>query len=238
MPFRELRERLLRAGVAPRHVSRYLAELSDHLSDLTAEEARGGLSRADAASAALARLGDTDRLAAAILGKPQLQSWSARAPWAAFALAPLCLLAAAYLLACLWLWLGWHAFLPAADTPFGGHTHGPVYGFQNLCFQAGKYFYIAAPLLVGWSIALVAARQRLRAAWPMVGCALVAWMGATARITASRTLVPRGLGHITMAFFIPGPYAVASSLASALVVFSLAALPYLYWSRRTRRFAA
>jgi len=34
MPFEELRERLLTAGIAPRHVRRYLAELSDHLDDL------------------------------------------------------------------------------------------------------------------------------------------------------------------------------------------------------------
>ena len=36
--FPELRERLLRAGVAPRHVRRYLNELGDHFTDLRAEE--------------------------------------------------------------------------------------------------------------------------------------------------------------------------------------------------------
>ncbi|HUA96742.1 MAG TPA: permease prefix domain 1-containing protein [Terracidiphilus sp.] len=238
MPFRELSERLLRAGVAPRHVRRYLAELSDHLSDLTAEEQRAGRTRADAEAAALARLGDTDRLAAAMLGKPQLRAWSARAPWAAFGLAPLCLLGAAYGLSCVYLWLGWHAFLPAADTPFGGHPRSPIYGFENLYFQAGKFFYIGAPLLVGWGIALVAARQRLSVAWPLVGWALVAWMGATARITASRSLVPHGLGHISMAFFVPGPDAAASALASAVVMLLLGALPYVVWTvSRTRGLA-
>jgi len=39
---RELEERLLRAGVAPRHVRRYVAELRDHLADLRAEEERAG----------------------------------------------------------------------------------------------------------------------------------------------------------------------------------------------------
>ncbi|HEY6447287.1 MAG TPA: hypothetical protein VIY53_12570 [Acidobacteriaceae bacterium] len=235
MPFRELRERLLRAGVAPRHVRRYLAELRDHLSDLTAEEERGGRSRADAASAALARLGSTESLAAAMLGKPQLRGWSARAPWAAFGLAPLCVLAAAYLLACVYLWLGWRVFLPAADTPFGGAVRGPMYGLENLYFQAGKFFYIGAPLLAGWGIALVAARQRLSAAWPLVGWALVAWMGATASITASRTLVPRGLGHISMAFFVPGADAVASSLLSAVAMLLSGALPYFVWAMSRRR---
>ena len=44
--FDELVERLLRAGVAPRHVRRYLRELGDHLADLRAEEEHAGKSRA------------------------------------------------------------------------------------------------------------------------------------------------------------------------------------------------
>ena len=62
-PFHELRERLLRAGMAPRHVRRYLSELADHLADLKAEEERAGLNRTDAETAALARLGGIDDLA-------------------------------------------------------------------------------------------------------------------------------------------------------------------------------
>jgi hypothetical protein len=54
--FDKLRERLLRAGVAPRHVHRYLNELSDHLADLTAEEERDGRNPGDAESAALVGL--------------------------------------------------------------------------------------------------------------------------------------------------------------------------------------
>src|SRR5947199_7049207 len=87
-PFHELRERLLRAGVTPRHVRRYLAELADHLADLRAEEERAGRSRADAESAALARLGGVDNLAKAMIEQRQFQSWCVRAPWAMFCLAP------------------------------------------------------------------------------------------------------------------------------------------------------
>jgi hypothetical protein len=78
--FRELRERLLCAGIAPRHVHRYLAELSDHLADLTAEEQRNGLAPAEAQTSALARLGDSEHLAEAMIRKRQLRAWSARAP--------------------------------------------------------------------------------------------------------------------------------------------------------------
>jgi len=119
-PLNELREHLLRAGVAPRHVRRYLAELADHLADLHSEEERAGRSEVDAQSAALARLGSMDDLAKAMIEQRQFQTWSSRAPWAIFGLAPLLALAAAYFIACLYLWCGWQIFLPRADTPFGG----------------------------------------------------------------------------------------------------------------------
>ena len=109
-PFNELRERLLRAGVAPRHVRRYLTELADHLADLRAEEERAGRSRADAESAALIRLGGMDDLAKAMTEQRQFQSWCVRAPWATFGLAPLFLLAGAWFVACLFCGLVGRSF--------------------------------------------------------------------------------------------------------------------------------
>jgi hypothetical protein len=117
-PFRELRERLLHAGVAPRHVRRYITELDDHLADLRAEEERAGRGAQDAAAAALVRLGGTEELARAMLERPQLRSWCSRAPWVAVGVAPLTALAGAYFLACMILWMGWRIFLPDAGTPF------------------------------------------------------------------------------------------------------------------------
>jgi hypothetical protein len=225
-PLNELRERLLLAGVAPRHVRRYLTELADHLADLRVEEERAGRRRVDAESAALARLGKMDDLAEAMIEQRQFQSWSARVPWATLGLAPLLFLAAAYFLACLYLWCGWKIFLPGANTPFGSRSTGPIYELANLYFQVGKLYYFAAPILVGWGVGLVAVRQRLKAVWPAVGLALIAWMGGTAQIHASRTAVPRGLGHIRMDFFALGD---SYSLIHALVILSLTALPYFIW---------
>src|SRR5205823_377614 len=144
-----------------------------------------------------------DDLAKAMIEKRQFQSWCVRAPWAMFGLAPLCLLAGAYFVACVYLWFGWKIFLPGADTPFVSPT-GPIYGIANMYFQAGKFYYFSVPVLVGWAIGLIAARQRLKAVWPTVGLVLIAWMGATSRIHASRTAVPGGLGHISMNFFTLG----------------------------------
>jgi hypothetical protein len=157
----------------------------------------------------------------------QFHSWCVRAPWAMFSLAPVFLLAGAYFVACLILWSGWKIFLPGADSPFGG---GRVHGFANLYFQFGKYYYYSAPILVGWGIELIAVRQRAKAAWPVIGLVLVAWMGATARIQASRTAVPGGLGHIYMDFALwPLVQNVHGGLFHAVMILSLTVLPYLLW---------
>jgi hypothetical protein len=166
-------------------------------------------------------------------GSARFQSLCSRAPWAVFAVAPVSLLAAAYFFACLILWVGWKAFLPGADSPFGG---GPRYGVSNIYFQLGKYFYGGAPILVGWVIAIVAARQRARVVWPGIGFLLVAWMGASARIQAGETTVPHGFGHIRMEFALwPLAQDTHDAIVHAVVILSLAGLPFLLWRFRSGR---
>jgi hypothetical protein len=224
-PFNELRERLLRAGVAPRHVRRYLTELADHLADLTAEEERAGHSREDAESAALGRLGGIDELARAMIEKRQFQSWCVRAPWAVCGLAPLLLLFGAWFVALLILWSGWKIFLPRADTPFIR-----IDGFAIFYFGVGRLVYFCAPILIGWGIGLIAARQRLKAVWPTIGSVLIAFIGGTAQVHASRTAVPGGLGHISIDFVLgPSIQSISDGLFHALVIVSLTVLPYLIW---------
>jgi hypothetical protein len=163
----------------------------------------------------------------------RFHSWCVRAPWAVFGLAPLLLLAGAYFLACLYLWSVWTIFLPGADTPFGVRWTGPPYALQNLSFQFGKFYYFGAPILVGWGIGLIAARQRIKAIWPTVGLVLITLMGGTAEIHASRSKVPAGLGHIRMDFFAVGPSAqvLYEHIFRALVILLFTVLPWLIWQR-------
>ena len=227
-PLRDLRERLLRAGVAPRHVKRYLDELTDHLADLRNEELRAGRSASDAEAMALAQLGSIDDLANAMIEKRHFQSWCARAPWAMFGIAPALVLATAWGVALFILWSGWNIFLPGADTPFGGHR---VYGFANLYFQFGKAIYLFAPVLVGWGIGAFAFRQRLKAIWPAVGLMLIALMGGASDVQAGRTAVPGGFGHIRIGFsFAPtvnGGYSYF--VVRAAILLTITVLPYLVW---------
>jgi hypothetical protein len=172
----------------------------------------------------------------------RFHSWCVRAPWAMFGLAPLVLLAAAYVVACLYLWSVWTIFMPGADTPFGVRWTGPPYALQNLSFQFGKFCYFGAPILVGWGMGLIAARQRMRAVWPVLSLILLALMGGSAQIHASRTGVPNGLGHIRMDFFtfgrsVQGAY---DGMLNAFLILLLTVLPYLVWRRfqKSRSFSA
>lgn len=224
--FHELRERLLLAGVALRHVRRYLAELSDHLADLTAEEERSGLSRVDAEDAAFARLGGTDQLASAMIDQRQFQSWCVRAPWVTFGLAPIVVLAAAWSAALFILWSGWQVYLPAASTPFGA-GHYRLLDAANLYFQFGRSIYLGAPIVVGWCIALIAARQRLRAIWPAVGMFLVALLGGAGHVHGSRA---DQLYHVRMGFTLaPGVQGRPFDFFHAGILLAITALPYLLW---------
>src|SRR5579871_375651 len=88
-----LTERLLTAGIAPRHVRRYARELSDHFDDLVREESAGGAGRELAEARALARLGQEDDLAEAMGSRPELRSFMARYPWAVCGRGPVVMLA-------------------------------------------------------------------------------------------------------------------------------------------------
>lgn len=87
-PFAVLRERLLRAGVRPRTVSRYVSELREHLDDLTLELEAEGFPIEDARQRAYSRLGSIDTLALPMISDRRFHSWAARTPWAVFVLAP------------------------------------------------------------------------------------------------------------------------------------------------------
>ena len=156
----------------------------------------------------------------------RFQSWCVRAPWAMFSLAPLFLLAGAWFLALLILWSGWKIFLPGADTPFV-----PIDDLrQFFYFNVGRSLYFGAPILVGWGIGLIAIRQRSKAFWTSIGLVLIALIGGTAQVHASRTAVPGGLGHIRMDFALGNSVQdISHGLLHAMLILSLTMLPWVIW---------
>ena len=78
--FESLRLELLRSGVTPVYVERTILELAEHYSDLENAALASGLSAEDAARTALATLGNERAIAAAILMRPELLTFSTRYP--------------------------------------------------------------------------------------------------------------------------------------------------------------
>jgi hypothetical protein len=169
-PFEPLRETLLREGVAPVHVQRYLRELSEHVSDLVGEELEAGRNLKEASAVARARLGRDETLADAMLAQPALRSWTGRAPWATLLVGPILLLMAAWLLPFLSVALmGLHPGLNGRPIP------------PNWFVPVGEtvldLVQVSAPLLITSGVALLGARQRSRVIWPLLGCLAVAYFG-------------------------------------------------------------
>jgi hypothetical protein len=166
-----------------------------------------------------------------MISQPRLHSLAARAPLAVFSLTPLALLAVLWFLSLCLLRLGWHLFMPGASTPFG--TLGPhtVLDPRNIYFQLDRALYLGAPILVGWCMVLTAARQRLRALWPIFSLTVLALLAATSHVQANRNAIPSGLGHIRVDFALRP----AAQNEYALVVLLFALAPYLLWRLQSSR---
>jgi hypothetical protein len=168
MPFEGLAETLLKGGIAPRHVRRYVRELNEHLDDLTAQSHAAGHTCEEACALARARLGEDSELAQAMLDQPGLRSWPARMPWLVFLLLPPVLSAAIGLaLYAAFFFIGHgaariNALLPLPESGLVGFSTAAMAAVQALAAP------VTAALLV-----LLAQRQRLKPAWPLLGIALL-----------------------------------------------------------------
>lgn len=168
MPFDAVAETLLKGGIAPRHVRRYVSELSEHLEDLTAEQRAAGFDAEDAANRARARLGDDAELAQAMLEQPGMRSWPARLPWLVFLLLPPVLTAAIGLaLYAAFYFVGNGAAKINAVLPL------PESGLVGFSVAAMTAVNVLAVPVMATVLAILAQRQRLRPRWPLLGIGLL-----------------------------------------------------------------
>lgn len=242
--FDRLSERLLRAGIAPRHVRRYTRELSDHFDDLVREEMQDGASRELAETRAFSRLGSEDNLAAAMLERPELRSLISRYPWAVFGLGPIALLALSVVGALyLEVWLlqhsGWlfRGLLGMTPGPVAARLATKIYTVYNTLIVYG------APLLFAGLFYWMGARQRMRPAWIVTGVALICVLGGFQNLIfydrgyvgGGVLLIESGLVspfvHFTNdSFFSPFPYAEGFARAAM----NLAIAGAVWWWRTAR----
>lgn len=162
-----VRERLLRAGIAPRHVRRYIAELQDHLEDLVARERSAGLDGQAAAARARQMLGTDLQLAQAMIDRGTPRSLAASTPWMVFGVLPLLALVTMMIV----LGIASFAFFAPFQNLPGDSIPQHVRAIGGLVTLVGSY--CVGPALAIACIA-VALRQRLSSRWVWAGLALLA----------------------------------------------------------------
>jgi hypothetical protein len=170
-------------------VKRLIAELEAHFADLVAELQSTGLSPAECESRAAVRLGTEDAVAANILARPELQSWTRQWPWLAFVLLPLLALPLQFVLSMLAA-LGVFNF----STRVLGLTALNPGAVPWVVGALQTYGVWIAPILAAGAACFLAARRGAPALWPIVGSALIALVGASTNASFEWSpAVPRGV---------------------------------------------
>jgi hypothetical protein len=148
-PLKSLSEHLLRAGVAHRHVRRYVRELHEHYEDAVREELAKGLDRSLAEQTAWARLGNEEELARSVLAQPTLRSTAARFPVLVFGAAP----------ALIWLTslalslFGLFAFVESYEQP--------AFWVLESTYALLLVYMRVLPVLLGVLLLIASVRQRM-----------------------------------------------------------------------------
>lgn len=221
-----LGERLLRSGIAPRHVRRYLRELRDHYDDALREELKMDVTRATAEKAAASRLGEPESLVQSALAQQELRSTVARYPRLVFGAGPMLVWVA--------LSLTVHFILP--EVAHSREGKWALYGTTI-------FFVRIFPVFLTLGLLVIAYRQRLPLLWPIVGAAIVAILAGTLDIGLSpaETFAESSLGidSSLLPFFFDSPVlgpaspaALAEGLMRAILTMTLAVAPFMYWSRQ------
>ncbi|MDE1145913.1 MAG: hypothetical protein PW843_04730 [Azospirillaceae bacterium] len=232
-----LRERLLAAGVAPRHVRRYITELQDHAADLATAEMARGWSQDQAEARAVARLGTLTDLTHAMAARREFRSWGARAPWAVYGLGAVLGLLIPYVLGVFALAGIIEAHQPAPDI------HPVLPTWFETAFEGVSYgTSLLLPLALGAVYAVMATRQRMTALWPSVALLIIGIVGATGTWSFDPGNGQAGSLALGLSFGLIPPFpSLETSIRHMAINLLLTLAPYLawhVWQKAVARYAA
>jgi hypothetical protein len=228
--FDHLRECLLRAGIAPRHVRRYIGELRDHFDDLVREAKASGALGAAAEAAALARLGNENDLVAGMLARPGLRSIASRYPWAVFGLGPVAMLIAGLVVAVL-VEIGVLDLVTLAMHALGWKPQPSALKTLTLVVEVWNTLAVyASPLGFAALLFMIGARQRMSSAWVFAGVAIVCIFGGFQNLVWYDTGT-RGEMMLTTGLLHPYPH-FAEGVARAAANLALSATAWWLFMRR------
>jgi hypothetical protein len=229
-----VRAQLLRAGISPRHVNRYVRELCEHLADLISRERAAGLGAQEAEAKARALLGTDAQLVQAMMDRGAPRSLAAKAPWAVFGLLPLFAMVVTTLLLGRWSYtiLFPYQQLSTSNIPEGVRTIGMASSFIGS--------FLIGPAMAAICV-LIALRQRLSSGWVWVGLAMIALVcgpfGVHVQFPTPEHRGSGGIhGSILQAVFEDGQINAAATLAMmavrTIVLFAVSALAYCLLRQR------
>jgi hypothetical protein len=233
--FDELTECLLRAGIAPSHVQRYVRELRDHYEDLYRAACESGQKPSAAAHAARTKLGSDDALAESVLAQPELRSIAARYPALVFGVAPFL------------MWMGLHTLAVWAllgVVTSNEHELRSQIPLDRLVRMVEVYCLVLVrvlPVLLSAGVFWSAMRRRASARWPITGAVAMTIAAASIAVIADdeqvglitsllpglRTAILVGYGSLNLR-------ALGESGLRACLMLALTLVPYGFWlARRT-----
>ncbi|HWV20271.1 MAG TPA: hypothetical protein VN036_04525 [Devosia sp.] len=199
--FVDLREDLLRAGVSPRRVRRYLRELSDHRADLIEHLQAQGHTRQQAEQESLDRLGSHDTLLLPMLADSRFRSMAARWPALVYLGLPL---ASQIMLA----FLSAAALIAAASTPLRPALADLGSGVAIL--------WLAGSVILSWAAIVAAHRRRASMRWPIFAALAVSGIAAAMNIDVTMPIADSH-GEIILALTSPAPLPLVTLAALSLL---------------------
>lgn len=226
--FEALTETLLRGGIAPRHVRRYVGELKDHYDDLVEAARKTGVSVPEAERDAFTRMGDADDLAKAMLARDDLKSWAARYPVLIFGLVPPLMLMAgvAVFVACLatvifTFRLEDEAYSVIPDT-WRAVVGGGIFGVKYVL-----------PIAVAAIVAKLGLDQRVGIRWLMIGIGIAAVLGGFFDVRVDWPAYVGAPGELNFGLGLAPPFSqFGLGLLRAMVTIMVVAIPTALALRR------
>ena len=226
--FSELREELLRAGVAPRKIRRAVLEIESHFQQLVDEEVARGSSDHYARSEAHRLLGSNQTLVQHYAARPEFRAWSRRWPAVWFTLVAL----AAYLA----LSISSLAILHTVVEHMSVYL-SHVYIAPEVTYRIDLMARIVFLWLFSWFVAIafavLAYRRRVALHWPIAGIVALSILASLINVTVTLTGGPTpgeygaGIGFSTRS--LPG------QMTRAVIIASLVSVPLWLATRRVQR---
>jgi hypothetical protein len=229
-----LRMRLLRGGVAPKHVNRTLKELTHHFADLEQKALSEGLSQTAAAARAGEQLGDPKLIIEEALARPELRSLAYRWPWGIYGIFPVIALV---------LFVVGSIFGVVSILEFAQSSSGlsPA-AFANAMFDQ----WWARALLETWRVAMIyvlpavfagglcifAARRDAPILWPAIGVFLILLLGFCYDLTVVPPPAPDQLAEFGAAIGFGTDRLLSIRVLRLLIPLVLVLSPYYWWCRK------